>query len=192
MCNATALIATAAIGGAVFTGGTSLYGLAGSATTGGTLAGYAGLAAAGIAATSAYQQAKTNKQVAENNARTAEIKAQSDYADAQKQAIQVQQRGSVLEGSQRAAMSARGLDLSDGTPADILGQTSFFTQSDVATTRNNGARAAWADRAQESGFQLQADGQNPGLTLAGSLLGGGATLLAGNQTVASRWYQYNK
>ena len=90
----------------------------------------------------------------------------------------------MIEGQQRTALSARGLDLSEGTANDILGQTDWFTQSDVATAGDNAKREEWAKKAQSTSFQLQEGGVNPGLQLAGGLLSGSAS-------VADRWYKNN-
>lgn len=150
-----------------------------------TIALAATVASTAVGAYGAYTQAKTQKAVAENNANTAEMKAQDAQRRGEQAAQEARHRGMLIEGAQRASMSARGLDLAEGTPNDILGQTDFFTQSDQATARTNGRREAWSDRAQKNNFQAEANSISPGLTLAGSLLGGGSK-------VADKWYSYSK
>ena len=209
MCNPK-LIAVAAIAGAVFTGGASL-GLLGGAGVGtaATTAGVAGatataaatssltgltamqglsmaasLAGTGMSAMGAAQQAEIQSKVAANNAKVAEYQAQSALASGERDAQAVARRGSQLEGAQRARMAANGLDISEGTPAALLDQTNFFTQSDIATTRDNAKKQAWAAQAQAAGYQAQAN-YSP-------LLASGGSLLLGAGQVADKWYSYTK
>lgn len=153
-------------------------------TTAQTFALAASVASTGLATFGAYQQASTAKAVAASNADNARVLAADAITRGDKQAMLARQRGTQLESTQRAALSARGLDISEGTPNNILGQTDFFTQSDEATARTNGRREASAAIAQARSFQGQADATNPGLQLAGTLLGGGAS-------VADKWANYN-
>lgn len=198
MCNAKALIATAAVGAAFYTGGASLALLgAGGAGAGSGLAALSsslstaqtvnlGLSAAsGLAgAASAYQSARTQKAIAEANAATAEQNAQDALARGEKDAQAVRRQGQQVVGAQRAAYSARGLDISEGTPADVIDQTDFFGQSDAATARTNARREARTYRAQGSNFQAEAGTLNPWLQ-------GGSALLGASGNVASKWYQYS-
>ncbi len=128
----------------------------------------------------AVQADRTNKAVANANAENAELQAQDALKRGEEARIEARRRGSILEGAQRAALSSRGLDISEGTAADTLTQTEFFTQSDEATARTNARREAWDRRAQRNSYRAQADAIQPGLTL-----------LAGAGNVASKWNQYN-
>lgn len=210
MCNAKALIAVVAIGAAVYTGGASLGLLgagaaaggaagAGAAAGGAAAAAGSGAAAAGAVSTglttaqviniglaaagglSAYQQSANAKSQAQANAATAEQNAQDATARGDKDAAAVRRQSQQAVGSQRAIYSARGLDISEGTPGDVIDQTDFFGQSDAATTRTNARKEAFAYRSQQAGFQAEATSQNPWLS-------GGGALLAGAGTVANRWY----
>ena len=140
---------------------------------------------AATAAYAGYTQAQTSKKVAQNNADAQEIEAKDALKRGEQAKIDARKRGSMIEGQQRTALSARGLDLSEGTANDILGQTDFFTQSDIATAGNNAKKEAFARRSGAANSQLQADATNPGLTLAGGLLSGASS-------VADKWYTYNK
>lgn len=203
------LITIAAIGGALFSGGASLgllgglgvgsaattAGVAGAATTAAATSSLTGLtamqgismaaslASTGIGAASAMNIAETQKQVAANNAATARGQAESARIAGERDAITVQRRGSLMEGAQRARMAANGLDITSGTPADLLDQTNFFAVQDAATVRDNARRQAWAANSQASGYQALSDGLSPTLAGATSLLGG-----AGQ--VADKWYTY--
>jgi hypothetical protein len=210
MCNAKALIAVVAVGAALYTGGASLGLLGAGGATGGVAGGIAGgttalttttvstglttaqmvnlgLSAAGTlaGAASAYQGSRTAKAMAEQNAITAEQNAQDALARGEKDAQAVRRQGQQVVGAQRAAFSARGLDISEGTPADVIDQTDFFGQSDAATTRTNARREARAYRAQGGSFQAEAGTLNPWLQ-------GGSALLGSMGTVASKWYRFGQ
>ena len=177
-------VGAAAAGGAstaAAAGGTVAAGL----TTAQTLALASSAASTTLSVASAYQQSSTAKAVAQGNADRAQMLAADAMARGDKQAMLARQRGGQVESAQRAALSARGLDLSEGTPNNILGQTDFFTQSDEATARTNGRREAASDIAQSRSFQGQADAVNPGLQIAGSLLGSGSS-------VADKWAAYTR
>ena len=140
------------------------------------------LASTALSVSSAYSQSKATQQIANNNAQTAEYKAQEASRLGEQQAIEVQRKGAAMKSAQRVNMAAKGLDLNYGTAADLQDQTDFFTQSDVATTRTNAAKDAWGNRAQGANYRAQASAENPGMMATGSLLSGAST-------VASRWYK---
>ena len=142
----------------------------------------ASLAGTAISTLGAYNQAQTSRQIASNNAKTAEYAAQESVRLGEKQAIEVQRKGAAVKSAQRVGLAAKGLDLSYGTAADLQDQTDFFTQSDVATTRTNAAKDAWSKRAQGANYQGEANSQNP-------LMMAGGSLISGASAVASRWYK---
>lgn len=213
MCNPK-LLAVAAIGGALFTGGASL-GLLGAgasaavgagagaasaaaataAATGTTAAATmtamqgvslaASIASTGLAAAGAWQQSETQQKIADANAKQADINAQSAIDAGERDAQAVQRKASQVTGAQRAGMAAKGLDIADtGTATDLLDQTSFFAAQDVATARTNARKQAYNFQAQGAGFQAQAEGYSPLMAASTSMLGG-----AGQ--VADKWYRYN-
>lgn len=157
----------------------TIFGL--TAETAATVSTVASAASTGLSAYGAYSQAQTAKAVAEGNAAEARRAADDARTRGEKSAIEARLQGKQIEGAQRASLASRGLDLNEGTPDNILGQTDFFTQSDVATARTNGRREARGYQAQANSYDAQAKGINPGLTLAGTLLGGTAK-------VADKWY----
>lgn len=138
--------------------------------------------AGGISAKASYDQGQVQKQVARNNAVMSEYAAQDAQRRGEEDAMAIQRRASQLAGTQRSLMSARGLDLSTGTAADILDQTDFFAQQDVNTARYSAKRDAWSYRAR--GQQDLAEGrfaaQNANLRAAG-------TLLSTAGSVADKW-----
>lgn len=140
---------------------------------------------AAVSAYAGYTQAQTSKKIAQHNADAQEIEAKDALRRGEQAKIDARKRGAMIEGQQRTALSARGLDLSEGTANDILGQTDFFTASDIATAGDNAKREAWSRRSGAANSQMQADATNPGLALAGGLLSGASS-------VADKWYSYGK
>lgn len=168
---------------------------ASTATLAGTLSTIGTIASIGMTAYGMYSQAKAqqgmanyNAQVAEGNARTAEIQAQQAIKRGDEEAHAIRRNADMLKGSQRASMAAKGLDLAEGTAAELQDQTDFFGLMDQATARNNARQEAWAIRAGGNNYRNEAAMQrstarsiSPGMAAATSMIGG-----AGQ--VADRWY----
>lgn len=146
-----------------------------------------GLSAAGtgLAAVGAYNQSQTAKQVARNNAVTAEYQAQDAQRRGEKEVQEIQRKAAAYKSSQRASMGARGLDLTYGTAGDLQDQVDFFSQADADTARLNARKEAWARRSQGANFQAEAAASRPWLAA-------GSTMLAGGGQVADKWYAYTR
>lgn len=138
---------------------------------------------AALSAKNAYDTGKVNQAVAGNNAIVAQQKSDDALARGEQDAIAARRAASQQVGQQRAAFSARGIDISEGTPADIIDQTDFFGQTDVATARTNARKESWGYQAQKGGFEAQAAASNPWKMASGSLLGSAGS-------VASNWYSF--
>jgi hypothetical protein len=148
-----------------------------------------GLSAAGtgISTISAMNQADAAKQVARNNAQMAEMAADDAIRRGEQDALAVQRKGAALKSAQRVNLASKGLDLTYGTAADLQDQTDFFTQSDVATTRDNARREAYNLRSR--GQNMLAQGRADSLN---SMYGAAGSLLAGGGQVADKWYTYTR
>lgn len=166
---------TAGVAGATATAAamTATQALSLAATLGGTA----------MSAGAMYQQSQVAQATAKNNAKLAETQAQDAINRGEKEAIAVQQKASAVKSAQQVSLAAKGLDLSYGTAADLQDQTDFFGQSDVATTRTNARKEAWARQSQATNFQAEALSQTPAAAA-------GSTLLSGAGQVADRWYRY--
>jgi predicted transglutaminase-like cysteine proteinase len=143
-------------------------------------------AASGITGFMGMQaQASAAQQTARNN----QIMAGYAAADAQRrgeeEAQAVQRKASQLRGTQRSMMAARGLDLSVGTPTELIDQTDFFGEQDAATARMNARRESWAIRADAANQSAaaRADASRLRSSSYGSLLGSAAS-------VADKWMTY--
>ena len=178
----TAAAGTAAAGAAA--AGTAAAGTAAAGLTTAQMVSL-GLSAAGTAVTAlgAYQQSKVAGDVAARNAQMAELQAQDAERRGEREAMELQRRVAATKSAQRVSLAAKGLDLTYGTAADLQDQTDFFGQSDVATTRTNARKEAFARRSQSANFQAEALSSRPWLAA-------GSTLLAGGGQVADKWYTY--
>lgn len=134
-----------------------------------------------VSAKGAHDQADTNQKIASNNAAIAESQAQDATRRGDEEASAAMRRARQVAGAQRAGFSARGIDITDGTAADILDQTDFFGQVDAATARTNGQKEAWNLRARKRGYEIEGNANNPNRAATTSLLGSSGA-------VAKQWY----
>lgn len=106
---------------------------------------------AGIAGFSASQQADAQKkalnyqaQVEANNAKIAAWQRSDALQRGEIDAQQAMEKQAQALGSQRAALAANGLDVTDsGSALDLLASTKFLGEQDVNTIQSNAARQAW-------------------------------------------------
>lgn len=135
-----------------------------------------------VAGGAAYQQSRTTKKVAENNAKIAEFSARDAERRGERDAMRARREGEALKARQRTIMAARGLDLGEGTAQDIQDQTDFFTLVDQATARDNARKEAWGKRMYGAGYSMQAAGESP--LRSGAL----SFMNSGGGKVAAKWY----
>lgn len=130
--------------------------------------------------------------IADTNARIAELGAQSVFAQGQQQVGALTLRAGQLKSTQRASMAANGIDLGEGSAAEILASTDIMKEIDKNTLEANAVRSAWGYRTQAVNFENDAlmkragaDSISPGMAAATSLLGSAGT-------VAQSWYMWRK
>ncbi len=141
----------------------------------------------GIGAVGAYQQGQAAKAMGRNNQIMAEYAAQDALRRGDAEAAAVQRRASQVQGAQRAALAAKGLDINAGTAGELQDQTDFFSQVDQSTARTNAARDAWSARVQGANARAQGDAAaRQGNTAAF------ATLLGTGAQVADKWATWSK
>jgi len=149
--------------------------------------------AATIAATaysvySAQKMASFQKDMANRNARIAEMQAADAIQRGEAEADQYGQQVDQLISQQKAALAANGIliDQAD-TSGKVLLDTREVGERDMLQIRNNAARQAWGFRvnAQDSRLQGQVamlEGRNKQIS----------SLLSGADAVASKWYKFSK
>ena len=154
------------------------------------------VAAAGLSAYSAYEQAKAQKQegnynaqVARNNATIDMQQRSSSLQQGDVEAQQAQMHQAQVLGAQRASLAANGVDLTQGSAQDLLTTTKFLGAQDVNTIQSNAARTAWGysvqnmnDNATANLTQWKADSISP---MKVALMAGTSSLLGSASSYAS-------
>lgn len=176
---------------------------AGASTGGSLLTGVAQLAPSLISAgTKAYsasntataQQSVLNYQsgVSSANAQLAELRAQDATRQGTLSEMDLRSRVKQVKGQQRAAFAANGVALNEGSPVQVAASTDWVRDVDIATIRNNAARAAFGYRqqaanatAQAGAYSAGAGAVNPGLSATTSLLGSAGS-------ISQKWYDIYK
>lgn len=139
-------------------------------TTALILAGTAIAVSAGAAAYSGYTQKATadyNADVANNNAKMASLQAAAD-------AQLIQKRNIRLQGSQLAAMSAAGIDVTSASALDVTYDSQVAGELDRLTTLYKGRVAATSYSSQSAGYRQA--GNN---ALAAGFMQSGASVIGG-------------
>lgn len=160
-----------------------------------TASNYASAFGVGLQAYGAYQKGVATEtaydmqsQVEQNNAAYAEQQAR-DALDRGQEAVRNKRlETKQLKGSQRAALAANGIDLSQGSALNILTDTDLMGAHDAEVLRMNAAREAYGhqvnagnDRANAALYGYRSSAENPALNA-------GTTLLMGAGSVAKQWY----
>lgn len=160
-----------------------------------------GLQIAGTAnnAVSAYYGAKGQKQALnfqaqmdDINARLAESSAQTILFQGQREEQHSRLQTAQLKGSQRVALAANGVDLAEGSAAELLTTTDVMGEVDANTIRANAVRAAWGQRSQGTNMQIEAMGKRSAARAISPNSAATSTLLSGATQVASTWYMGTK
>lgn len=155
-----------------------------------------GALSSGIGSFYSAKNAKTSltfqAEIAENNARIAELGAQSELLRGQREEQRVRLQTSALKGRQRANLAASGIDLGSQSAVNILSTTDVMGEIDANTVAANAVQAAWGYRTQAQNLKndaltkrTTARGINPAMAAATTLIGE-----AGN--VAQSWYSLKK
>ena len=126
-------------------------------TLGSTLLGAAGQMQQAQATAAA---AKYNQQVANMNATLSERKAKDALERGATEEQKKRQEVQRILGQQQAGMAANGVDLTFGSPLDMLVDTSVLGEIDALTVRTNANREAYD-------YKVQAVNQRAGGTLEG-------------------------
>lgn len=130
--------------------------------------------------------------LADINARISELGAEQELIKGQQQVGQLTMQAGRVKSAQRVALSANGMDLSEGNAAEIQASTDIMKEIDKNTVEANAVRSAWGYRTTGMNYQNEAivkrgsaDGISPGMSAFGSLL-------SNSGQVASTWYGMNK
>ncbi|MCQ8103537.1 hypothetical protein NP590_05415 [Methylomonas sp. SURF-2] len=119
---------------------------------------------AGLSAYSASEQADAQKkaanyqaQVDAENAKIALYNRSDALQRGELEAQKTMREQAQLIGTQRAALAASGVDVTQGSALDLLASTRFLSQEEVETIQSNAAREAWGYDVQASNFNNASD-----------------------------------
>lgn len=140
------------------------------------------------------QQSALNAQagMSDANAQLAEVNAQDAIAQGERDVARSEMQTAQAKGSQRAALAANGVDVTQGSPSDILSTTDYVGQMDANTIRDNALRTAWGYRTQGINYQGDAALKRAGASSVSPVASAANTLLTGAGQVASNWYLMSK
>lgn len=136
-----------------------------------------------VAYDSSKKAGEANAQIAENNARLAADDARTEQAIGDRESQQQTWRMRAMEGQQRAAIAASGVDSQFGTPAELLGESAMLGEVDQQTIRLNAARRAWGFNAQAQNVRNQSSVDRYNTRQQGT-----ATILGGMSSFARTAY----
>lgn len=133
--------------------------------------------------------ANYNAAVARNNATMAEYQAQDAISRGNTAAEEHSRKVAALVGTQRNSMASRGLDISEGTPLDIMSDSELLGSIDQRTIKTNAEKEAWSARVQSSNYGSQAGMYKMQAENTSPLMAGAGSLLSGAASVADKWYR---
>lgn len=102
------------------------------------------------------------------------------------------QQTAQMIGTERAALSAGGVDTSSGSPVRLQSDTTKLGEQDALTIRNNAARTAYGFQTQGIDYQAQSglDMMKAKNATEGGELGAFSSLIGGASSVADKWAHY--
>lgn len=138
----------------------------------------------GVSTYSAYQSGRTAKKAGEYNAEMGRRNAEDALQRGAVEAAERTDRARKAASSQAEGMAMSGVDISTGTPLDLLVETAGIGKLDAMRTMNNATREAWGYKAQADldDFQGKAAGR-------AGILNAGSTFLTG---ASNAYYGYRK
>lgn len=118
-------------------------------------------AAAGVQTARAQRAAgEAAEEQSAENAKAANAQARNTELSGQVEEDRRRQQTRQLLASQRTTFAANNLDMSVGTPMEILGDTAAIGEQDALTIRANAAREAWGYRAEANNYLNQGRAAN--------------------------------
>ena len=135
---------------------------------------------------------QTQANLADANAQIAELGAQSALAQGAKEEQRRRLQTTALKKSQRVALAANGVDLGQGSAAELLTSTDLMGDIDANTIKANAVRSAWGYRTQATNYQNQAIMNRASAGSISPVGGAVSSLLGSAGSVGQSWYQFNQ
>jgi len=161
------------------------------ATVGGTVMSFVGQQQqANATAAAANYQAQVARNNAIVNERNAQAIEQAGQTEEQNQRLKTAQ----VQGQQRAAMAASGIDTTSGTPLNVLGDTAKLGELDALTIRSNTARKVYNMRVEGLSDTNEAtlDVAKASSASAAGQTAGFSTLLSGATSLGDKFLGWQK
>lgn len=124
------------------------------------------------------------------NAGIADLGARSEMEQGQYQVARLTRDAGNIKSRQRVAMAANGVDLTEGSAAEVLASTDVLKEIDKSQIEANAIRSAWGYRTEALNLRSRAamadttaDNISPTTAAFTSLLGSAGS-------VAQGWYNY--
>lgn len=143
----------------------------------------AGVMAAGqlVGGVMAMKQGAYEAKVARANSKLEGERAANEITRGMEERRSLSRKYSQIEGQQRAAMAANGIDAEFGSGADLLGDTAMLYREDMGLALDNNAAAVRGIDISASNYRQQAVAakQRGGAAMIGAGFGAASTILGG-------------
>lgn len=130
--------------------------------------------------------------IADVNARIAELSAQSQLDQGNQQVAQASLAAGQLKSRQKVSLAANGVDLGQGNAVELQASTDVMKDADINTIKANAVRNAWATRTQAVNYQNQANISRATAASISPSASAAASLMTSAGSVASSWYMLDK
>ncbi len=140
---------------------------------------------AGYSALQANAQSRYQARVADQNARLAEDAARQEQDNTRDAALQHWRKVAQLQGEQRVAMAAGGLDVNFGNAADLSADTELLAREDADRIYRQGAENVRGRDIEGANYRSQAQASRQA---ASGALNGGAFNMAGTALGGAQQY----
>lgn len=132
------------------------------------------------------------RQVNEQNARTAQWKADDARVRGQEAEVAQRRKAGLLMEDQKTALAGQGFDMGDETGSMVLADTAMLSELDAQTIRKNASREAWGYEVEAANFKNQANlsGMASSNASTSGWINAGSSLFSGASSVADKWSKY--
>ena len=143
---------------------------------------------------SQYAAAQAAANVSKQNATLAEQKGVKALERGAEQSRYIRGEARRMQGQQRSALAAGGVDVNSGSALDVQADTAQRAAEDIAATRYNAQLEQWGFDVEATNYRTQAAQYEATATnaLIGGAFGVGSTLLGGSKLIASKWAKWGK
>lgn len=136
-----------------------------------------------------YASANAAASVANANARMATAKGEAVMRKSTWEERRIRTASRKVQGSQRSALAASGVDPNTGSALDVQADTAYQAAEDVAMTHYNAELQKWGFDIEAANYKAQAQShkQQGTSALIGGVIGAGSSILTGGSTFGSKW-----